>query len=102
MSPTVILERKTVAVAERRRKPFQIIVDGSTAGSIDQNQTVELPVEPGGQTLQVRTGRYSSHAQSFDAADGTNIHFRCNSSIWWPRYVASLFVPTIGVKLKRE
>jgi hypothetical protein len=102
MSPTVILERETVAIAELRRKPFRIILDGNPAGSIDRNQTVELPVEPGPHTLQVRTGRYSSHARSFDAADGTNIRFRCNGAILWPQYVASLFVPTIGLKLKRE
>ena len=102
MSPTVILERETVRIAELRRKPFQIILDGSSAGSIDRNQTIELPVEPGPHTLQVRAGRYSSHTQSFDASDGTNIRFRCNGAILWPLYVASLFVPTIGLKLKRE
>jgi hypothetical protein len=102
MAPTVILERKTTGVMELRRKPFQIILDGNPAGSIDRNQTVELPVEPGLHTLQVRTGRYSSHAQSFDAADGTNTRFRCNGAILWPQYVASLFVPTIGLRLKHQ
>ena len=102
MSPTVILERETTGVMELRRSRFEIVLDGNPAGSIDRNQTVELPVEPGPHTLQVRTGRYSSHAQSFDAADGTNIHFRCNGAIFWPHYLASLFVPTIGLKLKRQ
>jgi hypothetical protein len=102
MSPTVILERETAGIAELRRKPLRIILDGSPAGSIDRNQTIELPVEPGPHMLQVRTGRYSSRAQSFDIADGTNIRFRCNGAILWPQYVASLFVPTIGLKLKRE
>jgi hypothetical protein len=102
MSPTVILERATVAIAELRRNRFEIILDGKPAGSIDRNQTVELPVETGPHTLQVRTGRYSSHVRSFDAADGTNIRFRCNGAILWPQYVASLFVPTIGIKLKRQ
>jgi hypothetical protein len=102
MSPTLILERETAVVAELRRKSFQIVLDGSPAGSIDRNQTVELPVEPGGHTLQVREGRYSSHAQSFDVADGTTVRFSCNGAILWPQYVASLFVPTIGLKLKRE
>jgi hypothetical protein len=102
MSPTVILERETVRIVELRREPFQIIVDGSPAGSIERNQTVELPVEPGPHTLQVRAGRYSSHTHSFDAADGTYVRFRCNGAILWPQYVASLFVPTIGLKLKRE
>jgi hypothetical protein len=102
MSPTVTLERATSGTMELRRRPLEIILDGSPAGSIERNQTVELPVEPGPHTLEVRTGRYSSHAQSFDAADGTNIRFRCNGAIFWPQYVASLFVPTIGLKLKRE
>lgn len=102
MSPTVILERATSGVMELRRSRFEIVLDGSPAGSIDRNQTVDLPVEPGAHTLQVRTGRYSSHAQSFDAADGTNVRFRCNGAILWPQYVASLFVPTIGLKLKPE
>jgi len=102
MSPTVILERATSGVMELRRGRFEIVLDGNPAGSIDRNQTVELPVEPGSHTLQVRTGRYSSHAQSFDAADGTNIRFRCNGAILWPQYVASLFAPTIGLKRKHE
>jgi hypothetical protein len=102
MSPTVLLERETGYIAELRRKPFQILLDGLPAGSIDRNQTVELPVEPGLHTLQVRSGRYSSHAQSFEAADGTNIRFHCNGAILWPQYLASLFVPTIGLKLRRD
>jgi hypothetical protein len=102
MSPTVILERATSGVMELRRSRFEIVLDGNPAGSIDRNQAVELPVEPGPHTLQVRTGRYSSHAQSFDAADGTNVRFRCNGAVLWPQYVASLFVPTIGLKLKLE
>ena len=102
MSPTVILERETAGTMELRRKPFQVILDGSPAGSIDRNQTVELPVEPGRHTLQVREGRYSSHAQSFDAAVGTTVRFRCNGAIFWPRYLASIFVPSTGLKLLRE
>lgn len=102
MSPTVLLQRQTTAVAELRRKSFQIVLDGSPAGTIDRKQTVELPVDPGRHTLQVRAGRYSSHARSFDAADGTTVRFRCNGAILWPQYVASLFVPTIGLRLTRE
>jgi hypothetical protein len=87
---------------ELRRSPFEILLDGSPAGSIDRDQTVELPVEAGSHTLQVRTGRYSSRAQAFDAEDDMNIQFLCNGAILWPQYVASLFVPSIGLKLKRE
>lgn len=102
MSATVTLRRATGGIMELRRSRFEVVLDGHPAGSIDRNQTVELPVPPGPHTLQVRTGRYSSRTRSFDAADGTNVHFRCNGAILWPHYVASLFVPTIGLRLKRE
>lgn len=102
MSPTVILEREAVAIAELRRKPFQVILDGRPAGAIERHRTVELTVESGPHTLQVRSGRYSSRTQSFEAANETNIRFRCNGAVLWPQYVASLLVPTIGLKLKRE
>jgi hypothetical protein len=84
---------------ELRRSRFEIVLDGQPAGSIDRHQTVEVPVDPGPHTLQVKTGRYSSPSRTFDAADGDNIDFRCNGAILWPQYVASLFVPTIGLRL---
>jgi hypothetical protein len=102
MSATVTLKRSTGRVMELRRSPFEILLDGNRVGTIDRDQTVELRVEPGPHTLRVRTGRYSSRAQPFDAADSMNIQFRCNGAILWPQYVASLFVRTIGLKLKRE
>ena len=46
MPPTVILERETAHVADLRRKPFRMILDGNPAGSIDRNQTIELAVHP--------------------------------------------------------
>lgn len=99
MSSTVTLERAATGVIELRRGPFEIILDGKPAGSIERHQTVELQLEPGPHTLQVKAGRYSSPARKFDAADGTDIHFRCNGAILWPQYVASLFVPAIGLRL---
>jgi hypothetical protein len=36
------------------------VVDGQRAGSLEMNGTIEIPVEPGRHTLQVRNGRYSS------------------------------------------
>lgn len=102
MSSTLTLKRAASTAIELRRGPFEIVLDSNPAGSIDRNQTVELQVEPGPHTLRVMAGRYSSRTRSFDAADATNIYFRCNSSLWWPRYLASLLMPTIGLKLKRE
>ena len=99
MSSTLTLERVTTGAMELRRGTFEIILDGKPAGSIGRHQTVELQVEPGPHTLQVKSGRYSSPVRRFNAADGANISFRCNGAILWPQYVASLFVPTMGLRL---
>jgi hypothetical protein len=81
MSSVLTLKREATGAMELRRKPFEIILDGKSVGTIDRHQTVELPVEPGSHRLQVKTGRYSSPARTFDAADDTNITFRCNGAI---------------------
>jgi hypothetical protein len=99
MSSTITLERASTGAIELRRGAFEIILDGKPAGSIERHQTVELQVEPGPHTLQVKTGRYSSPARNLDTVDGANVSFRCNGAILWPQYVASLFVPTIGLRL---
>jgi hypothetical protein len=102
MSSTLTLKREATGAIELRRNTFHIVLDGNTAGTIDPHQTVELQVDPGQHTLQVKTGRYSSPARTFNAADGTNLDFRCNGAILWPQYVASLLIPTIGLRLKRR
>jgi hypothetical protein len=99
MSSTLTLERAASGAMELRRSTFEVILDGNPAGSIDRHQTVELQVNPGPHTLQVKAGRYSSPTRNFDAADGTHTHFRCNGAILWPQYIASLFVPVIGLRL---
>ena len=99
MSCTLTLKREVTGAMELRRGSFVIILDGNPAGSIERHQTVELQMDPGPHTLQVKTGRYSSPARTFNAAGGTNINFRCNGAILWPQYVASLVVPTIGLRL---
>jgi hypothetical protein len=99
MSATLTLKREATGAMELRRSTFEVILDGQPAGSIDRHQTVELPVAPGAHTLQVKAGRYSSPVRTFDAEDGAIINFRCNGAILWPQYIASLFVPTIGLRL---
>jgi hypothetical protein len=102
MPSTLTLKREATGAAELRRSPFEIVLDGNPAGSIDRNQTVELQLDPGPHTLQVKTGRYSSPAREFNAEDGIDVTFRCNGAVLWPQYLASLLVPTIGLRLKRQ
>lgn len=101
MSATLTLKRETRSVMELRRAPFQITLDGTAVGAIKRHETFETPVEPGQHTLQVRAGRYSSRAESFDVADGDAINFRCNGARIWPIYLISIVVPSLALSLKR-
>jgi hypothetical protein len=86
---------------ELRRGSFDIAVDGKSAGSLDYGQTLETPVEPGRHTLLVRVGRYSSGQRSFEASDGQVVSFRCHGPMMWPRFVASLIKPDLGISVRR-
>ena len=101
MSATLTLKRQGVGI-ELRRGRFEIALDGSNIGTIDWHQTVELPVKPGRHSLQIRAGRHSSRAETFEVADGDNFNFRCHGAMVWPRYVASILKPDLGISLKHE
>ena len=81
---------------------WQILLDGNAVGSIDQKQTVELPVEPGHHTLRVkRSERFRSPERDFDAGDGQEVRFACHSQLLWPMYIASLINPDLWIILRR-
>jgi hypothetical protein len=87
---------------ELRRGTFRVLIDGNDVGSIDSHQSIEVPIDPGHHTLQVKTGRYTSGRGSFDAADGEIVHFRCNGARIWPIYLASLVKPDLALTLNHE
>jgi hypothetical protein len=101
MTATLTVKREG-AIAELRRAPFGVTLDGTTIGSIERHATFEVPIEPGHHGLQIRAGRYSSRAQSFDVADGDAINFRCYGGRIWPVYVLSFLVPSLALLLRRE
>ena len=101
MSATLKLTHKSVG-AEVRRDPYDVLVDGKRAGSVEMNGAIEIPVEPGRHTLQVREGRNSSRAETFDAADGEVVAFRCTGKRFLPLFLASFVVPSLALKLVRE
>jgi hypothetical protein len=102
MSATLRLTREVSFGIELRRGRFEISLDGDSIGSIDKDETVEAPVEPGRHTLRVRHGRYSSRDLSFDVSDGEVAAFRCHGAQVWPIYVASVILPNLAIALKRE
>lgn len=100
-SATLRLTRGAVGI-ELRRHPFDVLVDGSVAGSVAIHAAAEIPVEPGHHTLRLRAGRYQSRQRSFDATDGETIDFRCNAVRIWPTYLLSLIMPDLGIALRPD
>ena len=78
MTATLKMTHKAIGV-EVRRGTYDIVVDGQKAGSLEMNDTVEIPVEPGRHTLQICSGRNSSRTQTFEAAESQTIAFRSSS-----------------------
>jgi hypothetical protein len=101
MSATLKLTHKAIG-AEVRRGPYDIVVDGQSAGSLEMNATIEVPVEPGRHTVQVRNGRNSSRTETFDAAESETVAFRCTGKRFLPIFLASFLVPSLALKLKRQ
>ncbi len=56
MSATLKLTHKAIGV-EVRRGTYDIAVDGERVGSVEMNDTIEIPIEAGRHTLQVRNGQ---------------------------------------------
>lgn len=77
MSAMLKLTHKATGV-EIRRGTYDVVVDGKPAGSLELNETIDIPVEPGHHPLQVRNGRNSSRTKTFDAAEGETVAFRCS------------------------
>ncbi|HUZ68582.1 MAG TPA: hypothetical protein VMU65_02625 [Candidatus Saccharimonadales bacterium] len=100
MTATLRLTHTAIG-AEVRRGTYDVVVDGQRAGSVDMNDTIEIPVQPGRHTLQVRSGRNSSRSETFDAADSQTVAFRCTGKSFLPIFLASFFVPSLALQLRR-
>jgi hypothetical protein len=87
---------------ELRRGRFEITLDGTDVGSLENHETIDTPLKPGHHTLRIRKGRYSSRDQSFDAAEGEVVNFNCHGAAIWPTYVASFVKPDVAISLRRK
>ncbi len=101
MPATLKVTHKTIG-AEVRRGTYDIVLDGESIGSVNMNDKFEAPIESGRHTLQVRSGRNSSRAKLFDAADGETVAFRCTGKSILPIFLASFVVPGLALRLHRE
>lgn len=98
MSATLRLTHKALG-AEVRRAPYDVIVDGRQAGSVRMHETLEVPVEPGAHTIQLRSGRNSSSSLDFTVAEGETVAFRCTGKRALPLFLASFFLPRLALVL---
>jgi hypothetical protein len=101
MTATLKLTHQTIGV-EVRRGPYDVMLDGEPAGSLELNDPIQIPVEPGHHTLQVRDGRNSSGTKTFDAAEGEIVAFRCGGKRILPIFLLSFVVPSLAISLHRE
>jgi hypothetical protein len=101
MTATLKMTHKAIGV-EVRRGAYDVVVDSQRAGSLGMNDTIEIPVEPGRHTVQIRSGRSSSRTQAFEAADGQTIAFRCTGKSFLPIFLASFVIPSLALQLRRE
>jgi len=101
MPATLKLTHKAIG-AEVRRGTYDAVVDGQRAGTLELNQTIDIPVEAGRHTLQVRNGRNSSRTKTFDAAEVEIVSFRCSGKSILPIFLLSFVVPSLALSLTRE
>ena len=99
MSATLKLTHKAIGV-EVRRGAYDVIVDRERVGSVQMNDTVELPIEAGGHTLQVRNGRNLSRIVAFEAAEGQVVAFRCTGKRLLPLFLLSFIVPRLALSVR--
>jgi hypothetical protein len=108
MSATLTLTRTGIGIGigpwiDKIAGEWQVIVDGTVAGSIARQETVEVPIEPGRHTLRIKTSRrFHSPERSFEAADETDVRFHCRSAMFWPVWLAALVKPDLWISLKQE
>jgi hypothetical protein len=101
MPATLKLTHKAIGV-EVRRGTFDVVVDGERVGSVEMNDTIEIPIEAGHHSLQVRNGRNLSRTLTFDAAEGQVVAFRCTGKRFLPIFLVSFVLPRLALSLRPE
>jgi hypothetical protein len=99
MTATLKLSHTSVGV-EVRREPYEVVIDGASAGSVKMNDTIEVTIEPGRHTLQIRSGRNSSATRTFSAGEGQTITFRGTGKSFLPIFLASFIFPQLALQLR--
>ncbi|MDQ6812537.1 MAG: hypothetical protein M3040_02165 [Bacteroidota bacterium] len=96
MAAKLVLTRKGSLVNRRQR--YKVLIDGSEAGQIKNDDTEEFILSPGQHTLQCKINWMSSAVETFDVAEGSNTYRSVTNGMKWiaPVYIMLLigvFVP---------
>jgi hypothetical protein len=102
VTATLKVSREIGFGIELRRGRFEILVDGLPVGTVDHNQSTNIPVETGHHTLRMRKGRYSSQERVFDVADGRVVSFHCHGDKIWPTWLVSFLKPDLAIALHQD
>ena len=101
MPATLKVTHKAIG-AEVRRGTYDVMVDGERVGSVEMNDTIEIPIAPGRHALQVRSGRKSSGTRTFEAAEGEIVAYRSTGKRFLPIFLASFLVPSLALSLRPD
>lgn len=85
-----------------RSEQWDIAIDGIVVGSIANNETVDVAVEPGQRTLRLGSGRHRSIEHSFDVAHDEVVGFSCHGPRLWPQLLVALVRSDLWITLRRE
>jgi hypothetical protein len=61
-------------------RPYEIILDGKNAGSIVQNQTISIAVDPGHHSLKMKIDWCGSEEINFNINPEEEIQFECENN----------------------
>lgn len=101
MTATLTLTHKAIG-AEDRRGTYDAVVDGKRVESLEMNDTIEISIDPGPHSLQVRAGRIFSWTETFSVSEGEVVAFRCSGWGVLPIFLASFVAPNRAHTLRRE
>ena len=87
---------------ELRRGTFHVLPDNTDVGSIDMHHGLEVRIEPGHHTLQVKVGRCTSGRYPSDVADGETVNLRYNGARVGLVHLPSIAKPDLALTLKYE
>lgn len=99
---TVRLVRVWTSIIGAPNEEWNIAIDGIVVGSIANNETVEVAVEPGHHALQLGSGRHRSGERLFDVAREEVVAFSCHGPRIWPLLLAALINPNLWISLRRS